>query len=72
MFGSGSPRYRSERLWMLRLLGSGLASVHDARIYRRQFVLEILMSFYGSPLADTFTRKWVLQVRMVSLTYCFV
>ncbi|KAG0562635.1 hypothetical protein KC19_9G161300 [Ceratodon purpureus] len=64
MFGSGSPRYRSERLWMLRLLACGLTSSRDSRVFRRQFVLEILMSFYSSPLADSFTRKWVLQVLM--------
>ncbi|KAL2643291.1 hypothetical protein R1flu_010878 [Riccia fluitans] len=62
MFGSGSVQYRSDRLWMLRLLAAGLGSSLDAHIYRRKFVLELLMSFYDSEMADAFTRKWVLQV----------
>ncbi|KAL3696543.1 hypothetical protein R1sor_010619 [Riccia sorocarpa] len=62
MFGSGSVQYRSDRLWMLRLLAAGLGSSLDAHIYRRKFVLELLMSFYDSAMADAFTRQWVLQV----------
>ncbi|CAM6096475.1 unnamed protein product [Calypogeia fissa] len=62
MFGSGSVQYRSDRLWMLRLLASGLRTSLDARVFRRKFVLELLMSFHDSSMADTFPRKWVLQV----------
>lgn len=62
MFGSGSVHFQNDRTWILRLLAAGLNSSEDSRIYRRKFVLEILLSFYGSSLADFQTKLLVLQV----------
>ena len=62
LFGSGSVHFRADRAWMLRLLAFGLRTSFDIHIYRRRFVLEIMMSFYSSPLADRHTREWIFQV----------
>ncbi|KAJ7552629.1 hypothetical protein O6H91_06G062400 [Diphasiastrum complanatum] len=62
LFGSGSMHFRSERIWMLNLLTAGLTSTLDTRICRRQFLLEILMSFFSSTISDGSTRKQILQV----------
>ncbi|GAQ89059.1 hypothetical protein KFL_004830100 [Klebsormidium nitens] len=62
LFNSGSPSYRTERVWMLRLLAAGLVTSADGRVFRRRFVLELLMSFAGSAMADAFTRRLVMQV----------
>jgi hypothetical protein len=62
LFNSGSPSYRAERVWMLRLLAAGLMTSADGRVFRRRFVLELLMSFAGSAMADAFTRRLVMQV----------
>lgn len=47
---------------MLRLLAAGLVTSADGRVFRRRFVLELLMSFAGSAMADAFTRRLVMQV----------
>jgi hypothetical protein len=47
---------------MLRLLAAGLMTSADGRVFRRRFVLELLMSFAGSAMADAFTRRLVMQV----------
>ncbi|KAH7429976.1 hypothetical protein KP509_09G076400 [Ceratopteris richardii] len=62
MFRSGSVYFRSDRSWILRLLVFSLRTSFDAHIYRRQFIVEILMSFYGSPLGDNHTREWILEI----------
>ena len=61
-FGSGSPTHRAERQWMLRLLLAALTSAHTAGIFRRRFVLELLMSYHDSSLADAAMRLLVLRV----------
>ncbi|KAI5062882.1 hypothetical protein GOP47_0021429 [Adiantum capillus-veneris] len=62
MFGSGTVYFRADRSWILRLLAFGLRTSFDTHVYRRRFILEILMSFYGSPLGDRYTREWILQI----------
>ncbi|KAH9322916.1 hypothetical protein KI387_017555, partial [Taxus chinensis] len=62
MFGGDGVHYQNDRIWILRLLAGGLNLTEDFQIYRRKFVLELLMSFYGSPLADFKTKLLVLQV----------
>jgi hypothetical protein len=37
-----------ERVWMLQLLWLGLRGPEDAKLYRRQYVLELLMALAGS------------------------
>ncbi|MCO5561984.1 hypothetical protein L7F22_015610 [Adiantum nelumboides] len=62
MFGSGTVYFRADRSWVLRLLAFSLRSSFDTHVYRRRFILEVLMSFYGSPLGDSYTRDWILQI----------
>lgn len=66
MFGSGSVYFRADRAWILRLVSFSLRTSFDTHVYRRRFILEILMSFYGSPLGDGHTREWTLQVTLFS------
>ncbi|XP_057843357.2 uncharacterized protein LOC131052770 isoform X2 [Cryptomeria japonica] len=64
MFGSGKDHYQNDRIWILHLVAAGLNLTDDFQIYRRKFVLEFLMSFYGSPLADFKTKLFVLQDKL--------
>ncbi|KAH7865065.1 hypothetical protein Vadar_001776 [Vaccinium darrowii] len=59
---SSSVNFRTDRLWMLRLLYAGLDSDDDARIYIRNNILEILLVFYASPLSDIESKELTLQV----------
>lgn len=61
-FSSSSVNVRKERLWMLRLLYAGLNLDDDAQVYIRNSVLEILMSFYASPLSDSESKELILLV----------
>ncbi|KAJ3019834.1 hypothetical protein HKX48_001709 [Thoreauomyces humboldtii] len=62
LFYSATDNSRKERVWMLRLLCSGLKSASDYRLYKRRHVLDILLGFYSSAMADTMTRKLVLEL----------
>ncbi|KAK9812620.1 hypothetical protein WJX72_000751 [[Myrmecia] bisecta] len=53
---SGSQQHWLERCWLLRLLQAGLRSDLDAQIYRRRFVVELLMTVHDSALADSSVR----------------
>ncbi|KAI8916775.1 ribosome 60S biogenesis N-terminal-domain-containing protein [Powellomyces hirtus] len=68
LFYSASDNCRKERVWMLRLLTCGLKSAADYRLYKRRHVVDILLSFYPSPLADTQTRKLVLEFLLRATT----
>ncbi|KAI8826758.1 ribosome 60S biogenesis N-terminal-domain-containing protein [Fimicolochytrium jonesii] len=61
LFYSSTTNCRKERVWMLRLLCCGLESAADYRCYKRRHVLDILMSFFTSSMADTMLRKLVLE-----------
>ncbi|KAH7839306.1 hypothetical protein Vadar_002434 [Vaccinium darrowii] len=58
---NNSVNFRTDRLWMLRLLYAGLDSDDDARIYIRNNILEILLVFYASPLSDIESKELTLQ-----------
>ncbi|XP_058204610.1 uncharacterized protein LOC131318694 isoform X1 [Rhododendron vialii] len=59
---SSSVNFRTDRLWMLRLLYAGLDSDDDAQIYIRNNILEILLGFYASPFSDIESKELILQV----------
>ncbi|CAA0330833.1 unnamed protein product [Arabidopsis thaliana] len=61
-FGSSTVNFRSQRLWVLRLVFVGLESEEDAQIYIRNSILETVMGFFSSPLADDETKGLILQV----------
>ncbi|KAJ3158556.1 hypothetical protein HDU86_002781 [Geranomyces michiganensis] len=68
LFYSASNQSRKERVWMLRLLASGLKSATDYRLYKRRRVVDILLTFYHSPIADTQTRKHVIEFLLRATT----
>ncbi|XP_048234758.1 uncharacterized protein LOC8266787 isoform X2 [Ricinus communis] len=61
-FHSNSVNFRAERLWMLRLVCAGLNLDDDAQIYISNSILETLLSFYTTPLADNESKELILQV----------
>ncbi|XP_010675691.2 uncharacterized protein LOC104891665 isoform X2 [Beta vulgaris subsp. vulgaris] len=61
-FWSNSVTFRTDRMWMLRLLYAGINIEDDAVVYIRNSVLEILLSFYVSPLSDIDSKELILLV----------
>ncbi|KAK4360685.1 hypothetical protein RND71_019637 [Anisodus tanguticus] len=61
-FWSISTNFRTERLWMLRLLYSGLNMDDDAQIYIRNGIFETLFSFYVSPISDHESKELIVQI----------
>lgn len=61
-FWSISTNFRTERLWMLRLLCSGLNVDDDAQIYIRNGIFETLFSFYVSPISDHESKELIIQI----------
>ncbi|XP_050368197.1 uncharacterized protein LOC126786419 [Argentina anserina] len=61
-FWSSSINFRSERLWILRLLYVGLNLDDDAHVYIKNSIFETLFSFYVSPLSDKESKELTLQV----------
>lgn len=59
---SGSQDARTERAWLLRLLRAGLRSGADARVYLRQYIFELVMGLYDTPIADPGAAKLSLGV----------
>ncbi|KAG0487245.1 hypothetical protein HPP92_009340 [Vanilla planifolia] len=51
-FGNNSIHFKTDRLWILRLLYAGLNSDDDARIYLKNNILDLLLSYFSSSLAD--------------------
>ena len=56
-FHSGSPRQREERHWMLCVLRAGLRTEADESLCARRFVLQLILSFHDSHLADAGLRR---------------
>ncbi|KAI7994661.1 Casein kinase 1-like protein HD16 [Camellia lanceoleosa] len=61
-FWSSTVKFKTLKLWILRLLYAGLNSYDDAQIYIRNNILEILLAFYASPLSDYESKELILQV----------
>ena len=62
LFNSSSANFRKERGWILRLIRDGLRDIVDYKICQRRHVFEMLLSFYDSKLADSYTRGLVLDI----------
>ncbi|XP_057980376.1 uncharacterized protein LOC131166095 isoform X2 [Malania oleifera] len=76
-FWSSSINFKADRLWILRLLYAGLNVDDDAHIYIRNSILEILLSFYTSPLSDNASKELILlivkkSVKLNKMTYYLV
>lgn len=62
---SNSVNFKSERLWMLRLIYVGINVDDDARLYIKNSIHEDLQSFYVSSLSDNESKELILQVNQV-------
>ncbi|XP_038897462.1 uncharacterized protein LOC120085516 isoform X2 [Benincasa hispida] len=58
---SSSVNFKSERLWMLRLVYVGINVDDDARLYIKNSIHEDLQSFYVSSLSDNESKELILQ-----------
>ncbi|KAK9061269.1 hypothetical protein SSX86_018449 [Deinandra increscens subsp. villosa] len=66
---SSSANFKSDRIWILRLLYSGLNIEDDAQLYVRSSILEKLLSFYSCPLSDNQSRELILQIVKKSMKF---
>ncbi|CAG7887774.1 unnamed protein product [Brassica rapa] len=66
---SSAFNFKSQRLWELRLVCVGLKSDDDAKLYTRNSILEDMMSFFSTPLADDETKGLILQVVRKSVKF---
>ncbi|GBG29186.1 Nucleolar pre-ribosomal-associated protein 1 [Hondaea fermentalgiana] len=61
-FSSGTPNYRVERSWMVRVMEQGIRSRFDVGVLVNRHVPSIFMSFVSSPIGDVYMHKHVLEV----------
>lgn len=68
LFNSRAPlTYKQERSWLLHTLRRGVREDMDVSILIRRHVLTLLMSFFGSELADDHTQQLIGQILNCSL-----
>ena len=68
LFNSGTPTYRIERMWILKILSCGDRSRQDLKLLSRRHVLSTMIALFDSPSSDHVTRPVILKVfRRVSL-----
>ncbi|XP_042413782.1 uncharacterized protein LOC122002620 isoform X1 [Zingiber officinale] len=51
-----------EHIWILQLLYAGINSIDDAKIYRRNKLLEFLLSFHASSMSNSQSSFLILQI----------
>jgi hypothetical protein len=61
MIYSSSETNRRERIWIVRLLGHGIANPQDFKLYKRRHAIDILMSFYDNPVSDAQLKKIIFE-----------
>lgn len=61
-FWSNSVNFKTDRLWILRLLYVGLNLDDDAQLYIRNSIPENLLSFYTSTLSDNDSKELIIQI----------
>ncbi|KAI8924368.1 ribosome 60S biogenesis N-terminal-domain-containing protein [Entophlyctis helioformis] len=62
MLFSSTETCTRDRIWLLKLLAMGLRTADDYKLYRRRQVIDILMSYFHSTLADPVSRKLVIEI----------
>ncbi|KAJ3260420.1 hypothetical protein HK103_000562 [Boothiomyces macroporosus] len=60
MFYSQSTENRKDRHWILKLLLHGISTKSDFQLLKRRFVLDILESFFVSPMADMYSKQLII------------
>lgn len=64
---SSSVTFKSERLWILRLLNTALNMDDDAQVFVRNSIFELLLNFYASPLSDDQSKELIIEVINVTV-----
>ncbi|KAK9722923.1 hypothetical protein K7432_002308 [Basidiobolus ranarum] len=72
LFNSSADQYKKERLWMLRLLASGLTHAEDFRVYKRRHALDLLMGYMNTPMCDSLNRKLIFETLFHATAIPFV
>ncbi|KAL1920446.1 uncharacterized protein VTP21DRAFT_823 [Calcarisporiella thermophila] len=62
LFNSSTANFKKERMWILRLLISGLKASEDYKLFKRRHVWDLLTGFNNSQLADAISRKLILEL----------
>ncbi|KAJ3690484.1 hypothetical protein LUZ61_019648 [Rhynchospora tenuis] len=62
LFQSSSIHFKSDRIWILQLLYAGLNLHDDAKIYKKNSILEHLLNFYSSSASDPESRFLILVI----------
>ncbi|OXB79759.1 UNVERIFIED_CONTAM: hypothetical protein H355_013744 [Colinus virginianus] len=55
-------QHKTERDWVLRLLGEGLRDKHCYQLYDYQRIFHVILSFFNSPLCDEGSQNHILEV----------
>ncbi|NXJ61965.1 NPA1P protein, partial [Rostratula benghalensis] len=62
LFYSFDFEYKTEREWILRLLGEGLRDKHCYELYDFQRIFQVILSFFNSPLCDECSQSHILEI----------
>ncbi|NXP07539.1 NPA1P protein, partial [Thinocorus orbignyianus] len=62
LFYSFDFEYKTEREWILRLLGEGLRDKHCYELYDYQRIFQVILSFFNSPLCDEGSQSHILEI----------
>ncbi|PKU39401.1 hypothetical protein llap_10298 [Limosa lapponica baueri] len=62
LFYSFDFEYKTEREWILRLLGEGLRDKHCYELYDYQRIFQVILSFFNSPLCDEGSQSRILEI----------
>ncbi|XP_019379437.1 PREDICTED: nucleolar pre-ribosomal-associated protein 1 [Gavialis gangeticus] len=61
-FYSFDLEHKTEREWILRLLGEGLRDKHCYELYDYQRIFHVILSFFNSPLCDETSENHILEI----------
>ncbi|XP_063202755.1 LOW QUALITY PROTEIN: nucleolar pre-ribosomal-associated protein 1 [Chroicocephalus ridibundus] len=62
LFYSFDLEYKTEREWILRLLGEGLRDKYCYELYDYQGIFHVILSFFNSPLCDERSQSRILEI----------
>ncbi|KAG0343372.1 hypothetical protein BG004_005354, partial [Podila humilis] len=62
LFNSSSEHHRKERVWVLRLLSGSLKSSDDFKLFKRRYVIDLLVAFFNSQLSEPLSKKIVVEI----------
>ncbi|XP_023597066.1 nucleolar pre-ribosomal-associated protein 1 [Trichechus manatus latirostris] len=61
-FYSADFEQKTEQEWVLGLLRQGIRDKHCYKLYARQGIFHIILSFFNSPLCDGAAQNWILEI----------